>query len=297
MTCFAVCAAIRPKSCGVTSSRLTWSSGTSDQSMSRSSSLMQRVRALAVLGLERFELGERALARLFDQALLDVGGQVDRVDAEVALVVELDRRVARGAGGLLVRGQERVLERVDQGVAVDPLLLLDDANRLDDLSAHLAPSSIRFPRTIESYGISTGSPLPGSTRSVCSPTPTSWPRTRLRSAVRTETVRPTTRSKCGRRLNGGSVPGRRDVDRVILQVVAEGLGDALTELVVDPLRMVDEDRHPLGAGELEREDLDSGQAPLDARGDLAVQSPFLLVEIRQFALSKKTGAARPFRTA
>jgi hypothetical protein len=61
--------------------------------------------------------------------------------------------------------------------------------------------------------------------------------------------------------------------------------------------MVDEDRHPLGAGELEREDFDSGQAALDARGDLAVQSPFLLVEIRQFALSKKTGAARPFRTA
>jgi hypothetical protein len=72
---------------------------------------------------------------------------------------------------------------------------------------------------------------------------------------------------------------------------------SIAELVVDTLRMVDEDRHPLGAGELEREDLDSGQAALDARGDLAVQSPFLLVEIRQSALSKKTGAARPFRTA
>src|SRR5213593_4458350 len=90
---------------------------------------------------------------------------------------------------------------------------------------------------------------------------------------------------------------RRDVDRVLVQVVAKDFGDALTKLVVDALRMVDEDRHPRGAGELEREDLDSGQAALDARGDLAVQSPFLVVEIRQFALSKKTGAARPFRTA
>ena len=78
---------------------------------------------------------------------------------------------------------------------------------------------------------------------------------------------------------------------------AQDLGDALTELVVDALRIVDEDRHPLGAGELEREDLDSGQGALDTRGDLAVQRAFLLVEIRQFALSKKTGAARPFRTA
>src|SRR4029453_17178326 len=135
----------------------------------------QGVRALAVLGLERLQLCERALARLLDQALLDVRGQLDRVDAEVALVVELDRRVARGARSLLVRGQERVLEGVDQGLAVDPLLLLDDADRLDDLFAHLAPSSIRLPRTIESYGISIGSPLPGAPLSAPSPAPTSGP--------------------------------------------------------------------------------------------------------------------------
>ena len=54
----------------------------------------QRVRALAVLGLEPLELLERALARLVEQPLLEVGRQLDRVDAEVALVVELDRRRA-----------------------------------------------------------------------------------------------------------------------------------------------------------------------------------------------------------
>ena len=123
----------------------------------------ERVRALAVLGLEDFELGNRTLAGLLDEALLDVGRQLDRVHAEVALVVELDRGVARGAGCLLVCGQKRVLECVDQGLAVDPLLLLDYADRLDDLFGHLVPSSIRLPRTIESYGISTGSPLPAST--------------------------------------------------------------------------------------------------------------------------------------
>src|SRR6185503_3129548 len=155
----------------------------------------ERVRALAVLRLDCLELGDRPLAGLVDQALLDVRGQLDRIDAEVALVVELDRRVARGARSLLVCSQERVLERVDQGLAVDALLLLDDANRLDDLFGHLTPSSIRFPRTIESYGISTGSPLPGSTRSARSPASTSFPRTRFLSTVRTVTVRPTARSK------------------------------------------------------------------------------------------------------
>ena len=143
----------------------------------------QRVRALAVLGLERFELRERALARLFDQALLDVGGQLDRVDAEVALVVELDRRVARGARGLLVGGEERVLERADQSVAVDPLLLLDDANRFDDLSAS-SRSLLRsgFLARSSRTGSRPGRPCRGRRGAVCSPTPTSWPRTRLRSA-------------------------------------------------------------------------------------------------------------------
>ena len=294
MTCFAVCAAIRPKSCGVTSSRWTWSSGTIGPVDVEVLVVDERVRALAVLGLERFELGDRALAGLLDQPLLDVGGQLDRVDAEVALVVELDRRVARRARGLLVRGQERVLERVDQGLAVDPLLLLDDANRLDDLSGHLAPSSIRLPRTIESYGISTGSPLPRRRREARA--------RRRRRAGRGTRFR--SRGAHGDRAADGALEvratperglgaGRRDVDRVLAQVVAEDVGDALAERVVDALRMVDEDRHPLRAGELERQDLDSGQAALDARGDLAVQRPFLVVEIRQFALLKKNGRGAP----
>src|SRR5205085_5573848 len=89
----------------------------------------ERVRALAALGLEPLELLERALARLVEEALLDVGGQLDRVDAELAVVrVELDGRVPRRAGRLLVRGQQRVLERMDERVLLDPLLALD---RLD----------------------------------------------------------------------------------------------------------------------------------------------------------------------
>ena len=112
----------------------------------------QRVVLLAGLGLEPLELLERALARLLEQPLLEVRRDLDRVDAEVALVVELDGRVPRRARCLLVRGEERVLERLDERVAVDALLALDRADRFDDLSRHrLAyPSSIRLPRTIAS---------------------------------------------------------------------------------------------------------------------------------------------------
>src|SRR5207344_200148 len=119
----------------------------------------ENVRVLAGLLLLRFELGDRALSRLLDQPLLDVGRELDREHAEVArLAVELDGRVPGGLRGLLVSGEERVLERVDQRVLFDPLLALDRLDRFDDLSAHLSPSSTRLPRTIASYGMVTRLP-------------------------------------------------------------------------------------------------------------------------------------------
>src|SRR5215211_5399615 len=100
----------------------------------------ERVRALAVLGLEPLQLFDGALACLLDQPLLDVRGQLDREDAEVAAVVEVDRRVPRSTRRLLVRREQRVLERLDERAALDPLLALDLAERFDDLLAHVYPS-------------------------------------------------------------------------------------------------------------------------------------------------------------
>ena len=51
------------------------------------------------------------------------------VDAELALLVELDGRVAGRARGLLVRREQRVLERVDERVLLDALLALDARGR------------------------------------------------------------------------------------------------------------------------------------------------------------------------
>ena len=180
----------------------------------------------------------------------------------------------------------------DEGLAVDPLLLLDHAYRLDDLRAHrrsfldqvashdrvvrdlhrLALARVHLKRPLAGADeLATDLLLVGCADGDC-------------PADGALEVRAAPERRLG--------AGRRDVDRVLAQVVAEDFRDALAESVVDSLRMVDEDRHPLGAGELEREDLDSGQAALDARGDLAVEAPLLVIEIRQLCSSQKKRARR-----
>ena len=94
---------------------------------------------LARLGVDRLLL---LLDRLRHQLLLELRRQDQLEDAEVrGVAVEVDAGVLGGARRLLVRGQEGVLERRHQGLGVDPLLLLEALDRLDDLTAHLAPSS------------------------------------------------------------------------------------------------------------------------------------------------------------
>ena len=99
----------------------------------------ERVLALAGLLLEPLELLELALARVVEQPLFDVGGQLDREDAEVALVVHLDGRVARRARRLLVGREQRVFESGDERTLFDSLVALDLANGFDDFLAHGLP--------------------------------------------------------------------------------------------------------------------------------------------------------------
>src|SRR5262249_39743037 len=123
------------------------------------------------------------------------------------LVVEFDGGVPRRARSLLVGGEERVLERSDQRVAVDSLLALDRANRFDDLSRHVSyPSSIRLPRTMSSYGTSIASVCVRKV-TVRAPAATTSPRRRRFASVRSETRRPTTLRKCCGVRSGRSVPG------------------------------------------------------------------------------------------
>src|SRR5205823_15043416 len=138
-----------------------------------------------------------------EQAHFVVRGNLDCEDAEVAAVVELVGCVPGRTRRLLVRRQQRVLERGDERPALDSLLALDLANGVNDFLAHpFVPSSIRLARTISSYEMSTG-PAPFSIRTARSPAETTTPRSR-RVSVFTRTVPPTARSKCSRVLSGRS---------------------------------------------------------------------------------------------
>ena len=71
-------------------------------------------------------------------ALELLGRQHEREDADVArLAVELDARERLGVRRLAIRGQQRVLERGEQDLGIDPLLVGDDADGVEDLLGHL----------------------------------------------------------------------------------------------------------------------------------------------------------------
>src|SRR4029450_1179691 len=156
----------------------------------------EHVRALAVLGLGLLELCHHALARLLEQLLLDVGRELDREDAEVALVlVQLDHGMAGRARRLLVRREQRVFQRRDQRVAFDASVALELVDELDDLPAHRPSfSSTRLPRTISPYGMST-SPPSAATVTVSSPARVTSPRS-FRPWGLSLTCLPSARWKC-----------------------------------------------------------------------------------------------------
>ena len=104
----------------------------------------QRVLPFAGLLLDPLELGDPRLARVLDEAHLDVLRDLDPEDAKLALAVELDLGMARRLRRLLVRREQCVLESGDEDAFLDPLLLLDRVDPFDDLLAHVVnPSSIR----------------------------------------------------------------------------------------------------------------------------------------------------------
>ena len=107
MTCLAVCAAMRPKSSGVTSRSSIWSRYSSNLAGSISGSWGSTISPVSG------SIVRALVDRLDDQVRLEALGDDQLDDAEVAgLGVELDARVLRRAGLLLVGRQQRVLEGV-----------------------------------------------------------------------------------------------------------------------------------------------------------------------------------------
>ncbi len=129
ITCLAVCAAIRPKSSGVTSGGLDL--------------------VLVLLELLEVDLGRRRLAhlaglriharllvggRLDQQLLLELGRDLQLPDREVTGVpIHLHARIGRRARRLLVRGKQRVFQRFHELICGNVLLGGQAADGLKDL--------------------------------------------------------------------------------------------------------------------------------------------------------------------
>ena len=207
----------------------------------------ERVLTLARLLLDPLELVDRSLARLVDEPLLEVGGDLDREDAELALVVEDHLGVAGGARCLLVRGEERVLERRDERARLDALLALDRANAFHDLLAHdlTYPSSIRLPRTIDSYGMSSSF----SPTAIRSAPVGSGDNGAAKAVLALDLTCSANLDRVADRPRGSAPGGAArplearggDIDRVVRVVGGEDLRHARAERVVDAFRVIDVD--------------------------------------------------------
>src|SRR5688572_14409012 len=105
-----------------------------------------------------------------------------------------------------------------------------------------------------------------------------------------------------RRADRALDPGRGDVDRILAQVLAQHVGDARAERVVDALGVIDEDGEAFGVRELDGEHLDAGQCRLDFPSDLLRQCPLLLVRCAhgyslQLLLFNKNGRSAPISSS
>jgi hypothetical protein len=85
-----------------------------------------------------------------------------------------------------------------------------------------------------------------------------------------------------------------DLDRVLAQIVAQHVGDARTEIVVDALDVVDVNGELGGTLQLHREHLDAGNGRLDLGADLALQRALPLICRRAHPCSfNKNGRSAP----
>ena len=152
MTCFAVCAAMRPKSSGVTSSRSMTSSGTSVRSIVRSSSVTRTCERSPVSSSCCSSAWiARSRASSTSRSSMSPGRSMEKTRKSPVSWSSSTVGVAGCARRLLVRGEQRVLERLDERAALDALLALDRLDAFDDLSGHfVVTSSIRLPRTTAS---------------------------------------------------------------------------------------------------------------------------------------------------
>src|SRR5437763_13233806 len=249
ITCFAVCAAMRPKSCGVTSSRLIWLSGMSDQSISSSSSEI-RVCCRTPVSTSRASSSSsfRSRASSIRRSSTSAGSSIEKT------------RKSPWSSSSTVAWREA------------PAIFLYAARRASSSAATSVPCSIPLSRSISRTAsmiswlmalpfvdqvapddrlvrdvqrVSVHSDLHGTLarlEHLAAHAPLGRPQ---------RNTAPNGVAEMRRGADGPLDPRRGHVDRVLPQVVPEGVRHPLPELVVDALRVVDEHGEALTATQLD----------------------------------------------
>ena len=304
ITCLAVWAAIRPKFSGVTSR-------VGDLVLVGGQQLRVELRLLGLAELAGLRVDRLLLLldRLRHQLLLQLRRQDQLEDAEIGgVAVEVDAGVLGGARRLLVRGQQRVLQRRHQGLGIDPLLLLEAPDRLDDLAAH---------RALLQRGRAVGHEIRAADA-------------RERDLDLAGVAHQANAALIGRRQRAGEAalaldrlaganpdpaaheaaevlglgqravrPGRGDLQGPGLEQVAQLVRDPLAEGQVHPIRMVDVEAQRLGGGAFQRDQLDRGIELPKPGLDLLLKlfqtrpSRSVRVSLDPFRAEKKAGPCPP----
>src|SRR5689334_20346892 len=276
ITCLAVCAAMRPKLSGVTSSRFICSSGTSVQSISSSSSVSSvwffspvsssmrssssSARSRASSGSRTSRSGGSSIANTRKSPRSSSSTVACRAASGVFLYAARSASSSAATRVPLSIPFSRSISRTASTISwLIPLLPFLDlicphdrvVRDVDLLALHgeldlaLAGGDDRAARTarlgLDAHRLADG-PLE---------------------------MRP--------RAQGRLRPGRRDLDAVPVEIAAKDVRHALAECVVDALGVVDEDAEALLPVQLEGEHVDAGQCALDKARDVALERPLPLV--------------------
>src|SRR5436190_3668617 len=302
MTCFAVCAAMRPKPSGVTSSRRTWLSGMSDQSMSRSSSEMSVCWRSPVSSSSRSSSSSlRSRASSSRRSSMSAGNSIEKTRKSPPS--SISTVACREAPGVFLYAASSASSRaVTSAPSSMPLSrsISRTASMISWLISHplvdqVAPHD-RLVRNVHVGAVDADAQLVRARLGHLTLEPGASGE-RLGRAQRDRAADDAREVLRLAQRTGGA--GRGDVDRVLAQVLAQQVGDAGAQRVVDALGMIDVDAEARRRHQLERDHLDARQVVLDPRRDLALQLPLSLVcrGHQSLALHKKWARRPTFQTA
>src|SRR5215216_6217205 len=285
ITCLAVCAAMRPKFSGVTSARLTCSSGTSDQSMRRSSSVT-RVCDRSPLSSSAASSSEiaRSRASSIRRSSMSGGSSIDQT-RKSPLAWSSSTVACRAAPGVFLyaasKASSSARTRVSSSMPFSRSICLT-ASRISRLN--LLPPFLDQVSADDGLVGDVEPLLPHSDRCLALTGVDDLPPEALSPGHLDVRPHHNALAEGARevllRAQRPLQSRRGDVHAVAFEIRPQLVRHPLAERMIHAGRVVDEHRDVLGPSELDGEHLDFRDAGLHGLGDLAVELSLFLVNLR-----------------